>query len=108
MCPRTCNGTNCGYSWISGIDFAKLKGKPCQPVANRVDTEHHHVHHHRVRHVLIAGKTCFHQRKAGLHKEYKKTSDDHPHHVDTYRYIVNLICGWVSILCKNWRDKYKC
>ena len=85
---------------IGGIDAAKLEGETGQPVADCADTEDHHVHHHGVGHVLVAGETRFHQRKTGLHEEDQEAADEHPHDIETQGNIINLVSGWAAILRK--------
>jgi hypothetical protein len=67
------------------VNTPELEGKARQPVTHRADTEHHHVHHHGVGHVFIAGEPRFHQGKAGLHKEHQEARDQHPHRIQIQR-----------------------
>ncbi len=108
MCPFSGNGASSGYLRIGGIDTTKLKGETGQPVANCANTENHHIHHHGVGYVLIAGETSLHQGKAGLHEEHEETTEQHPQHIEAEGNITHLLgCWWFAVLRKCWCGECK-
>ena len=78
MCPFTSDNACTSDFRIRRIDAAELEGEAGQPIADCADTEDHHVHHHGVGDVLVAGEARLHQRKPSLHEEDQEAAEKHP------------------------------
>jgi hypothetical protein len=78
------------YARIGKVYRTELKSEAYEPIANRSDAEHHHVHHHGVGNIFGPCKTGFNQSKAGLHKKDQKTGNEHPHDVNAFAQFLDF------------------
>jgi hypothetical protein len=91
MGPCPGQGAPGGHLGIGGVDAAELDGETDKPVADGSDAEDHHVHHHGVGDVFVAGEARLHEGEARLHEEHEETREEHPEDIDGFRKALDAL-----------------